>query len=164
MSLHVGDKAPDFMLPSQGEKKHTLASMKGSWVLLYFYPKDDTPGCTREACGIRDLFPRFEKLGIAVYGVSIDSVQSHKKFAEKYNLPFPLLADEGKEVVKLYAVWQKKKFAGREYVGTVRTSFLIDPKGKIAKIYKTVKPETHAEEILEDLKGFYFSKKSQKKL
>jgi len=152
MNIHVGGKAPDFTLPDQAGKNHALSSSRGSWVLLYFYPKDDTPGCTKEACGVRDTFPRFKKLDIVVYGVSVDSVVSHKKFAEKYNLPFPLLSDEKKQVVTLYGVWQKKKLAGREYQGTVRTSFLIDLHGKIAKIYKTVKPETHAEEVLKDLK------------
>ena len=119
--------------------------------MVYFYPKDDTPGCTKEACAIRDDIPRFDKLKVKVLGISVDSVKSHKKFAEKYKLPFTLLSDEKKEVVKKYGVWQKKKFMGREYMGTLRTSFLIDPAGKIAKIYESVKPEVHAEEVLKDL-------------
>jgi thioredoxin-dependent peroxiredoxin len=121
-------------------------------VLLYFYPKDDTPGCTKQACMIRDSFPAFKKLKIQVFGVSVDSVKKHAKFAEKYELPFTLLSDEEKKVVGMYDVWQKKKFMGREYMGTMRTSFLIDPEGKIAKVYEGVKPEIHAEEVLADLK------------
>ncbi len=151
MQVKVGQKALDFTLPDQNGKLHKLSGYKGSWVLLYFYPKDDTPGCTKEACGIRDSFAEFKKAGITVLGVSVDSVASHKKFEEKYGLQFTLLADEGKEVVKKYGVWAPKKFMGREYFGTHRISFLIDPKGKIAKIYKNVKPDVHAKEVLEDL-------------
>lgn len=125
--------------------------MKGSWLLLYFYPKDDTPGCTKEACMIRDGFPSFEKLGVAVYGVSVDSVQSHKKFAEKYHLPFPLLSDEKKRAVAAYGVWGEKMFMGRKYFGTNRVSFLIAPDGTIAKVYPKVDPTTHADEVLRDL-------------
>ncbi len=146
--------APAFTLPDQNGEAHSLSSYKGQWVLLYFYPKDDTPGCTKEACMIRDSFPKFKKLKIAVLGVSTDSVKKHKKFEEKYELPFTLLADEEKNVVNLYGVWEKKKFMGREYMGTLRTSFLIDPKGKIAKIYENVNPLTHADEVLADLKTF----------
>ncbi|MBI2582774.1 thioredoxin-dependent thiol peroxidase [Candidatus Azambacteria bacterium] len=151
MNLKVGQVAPNFTLPDQTGKKHTLADSKGHWLLLYFYPKDDTPGCTKEACGVRDNFSAFKKLKAQVFGVSVDSVKSHEKFVKKYRLPFPLLADEEKKVVKLYGVWGKKKFMGREYEGTHRTSFLIDPKGKIAKIYENVKPDIHAEEILKEL-------------
>lgn len=153
MKLKVGQLAPDFALPDQDGKKHALSDYRGKWALLYFYPKDDTPGCTKEACDIRDTFPRFGKLKAVVFGVSVDSVKSHKKFAEKYKLPFILLADENKKVVEQYGVWAKKKFMGREYMGTFRTSFLIDPKGKIAKIYENVKPEGHAEEVLADLEN-----------
>jgi peroxiredoxin Q/BCP len=148
----VGDQAPDFELLDQGGKLHSLSAYAGGWALLYFYPKDDTPGCTKEACMIRDYFPDFKKLKAKVLGVSVDSVKSHEKFAEKYKLPFTLLADEKKKVVGKYGVWGKKKFMGHEYEGTLRTSFLIDPKGKIAKIYENVKPEIHAEEVIEDLK------------
>ncbi len=153
MKFRVGDKAPDFTLPDQHGKMHSLSDYKGSWVLLYFYPKDDTPGCTKEACTIRDNYAQFGKMKTIVLGVSIDSVRRHEKFAQKYSLPFTLLADEEKRVVNRYGVWQKKKFMGREYMGTLRTSFLIDPKGKIAKIYESVKPERHAEEVLQDCKG-----------
>lgn len=150
----VGDLAPDFTLPDQEGNQHTLSAYKGQWVLLYFYPKDDTPGCTKEACSIRDNFPAFQKLNVKVFGVSVDSVKKHAKFIEKYTLPFTLLADEEKTVVHAYGVWAKKKFMGREYMGTLRWSFLIDSKGKIAKVYQDVKPEEHVEEILRDLKGF----------
>lgn len=151
MKLVLKALAPNFTLADQDGKTHSLSDYKNSWVLLYFYPKDDTPGCTKEACAIRDNFPAFKKLKIQIFGISVDSVKSHKKFAEKYKLPFTLLADENKEVVKKYGVWAKKKFMGREYMGTLRTSFLINPKGKIAKIYESVKPDIHAEEVLKDL-------------
>ncbi|MDP3696504.1 MAG: thioredoxin-dependent thiol peroxidase [Candidatus Taylorbacteria bacterium] len=152
MKLKTKVKAPEFKLSDQDGKVHSLSEFKGQWILLYFYPRDDTPGCTKEACAIRDSFPSFGKLKAVVLGVSVDSVKSHKKFADKYKLPFTLLADEGKRVVKLYGVWAKKKMMGREYMGTLRTSFLIDPKGKIAKIYENVKPEIHAREVIDDLK------------
>ena len=152
LDFELGSKAPDFALPDQNGKLHTLSGYRGRWVLLYFYPKDDTPGCTKEACTIRDSFPHFETLNAVVLGVSVDSVASHKKFAEKYHLPFTLLADEHKKVVNLYKVWAKKQFMGREYDGTLRTSFLIDPEGDIVKIYHEVHPEKHAAEVLRDLK------------
>ncbi len=144
--------APDFKALDQDGKEHKLSDYKGEWVLIYFYPKDDTPGCTKEACSIRDLVPNFKKLKLQIFGVSIDSVKSHKKFSKKYDLPFTLLSDENKKIVKMYGVWGKKKLWGREYMGTFRTSFLIDPKGKIVKIYEKVNPEMHAKQILEDLK------------
>jgi peroxiredoxin Q/BCP len=152
MKLKVGDKAPAFSLPDQNEKKHKLSEVKGKWVLLYFYPKDNTPGCTKEACAIRDNYSKFKRRKIQVFGVSADPVDKHKKFAEKYELPFTLLSDEEKKVLKAYGVWGKKKFMGREYMGIHRMSFLIDPKGKIAKIYPKVKPADHAEEVLADIK------------
>lgn len=145
-------KAPDFALPDQDGNMHTLKDMRGEWVLLYFYPKDDTPGCTKQACALRDSFPRFKKLKCSVFGISVDSGKSHKKFEEKYSLPFTLLSDTDHTMVEAYGVWGKKKFMGREYEGTLRTSFLIDPTGHIAKVYENVKPEPHAEEVLEDLK------------
>ncbi len=151
MLLKQDSVAPDFTLPDQDGKNHTLSHHRGQWVLLYFYPKDDTPGCTKEACAIRDNFPDFGKLNVKVFGVSVDSVLSHKRFSEKYKLPFTLLADPEKKVVNLYGVWGRKKFMGREYDGTLRTSFLVDPKGKISKIYENVRPEAHAEEVLGDL-------------
>lgn len=154
MKLKIGQKAPDFSVPDETGSIRSCADFHGMWTLLYFYPKDDTPGCTKEACGIRDAFPRFKKLKLTIVGVSIDSIASHQKFIKKYKLAFHLLADEEKKMVKAYGVWGKKKFMGREYRGTYRTSFLIDPKGIIVKIYENVKPEFHAEEVLKDLKIF----------
>jgi peroxiredoxin Q/BCP len=152
IKLKEGTLAPDFKLADQNGKVHKLSDYRGHWTLMYFYPKDDTTGCTKEACAIRDMMPNFKKLKLQVFGISIDSVKSHKKFEEKYDLPFTLLADEDKKVVEKYGVWGQKKFMGREYMGTLRTSFLVNPEGKIAKIYENVKPEMHANEILEDLK------------
>jgi len=146
-------KAPDFTLPDQDGVLHTLSAYAGSWVLIYFYPKDDTPGCTKEACQLRDTFPSFEKVNAKVFGVSADTVQSHKRFANKYNLPFTLLADPDKGMIETYGVWQEKKFMGRTYMGIVRSSVLIDPKGDIAKIYPKVIPEKHAEEVLADIRS-----------
>lgn len=152
MSLKIGQRAPSFALPDQHGEKHKLADYKGKWVLLYFYPRDDTPGCTKEACSIRDNFSGFRKLDAEVLGVSADSVRSHEKFARKYDLPFTLLADEDKKLVNRYGVWGLKKSFGREFEGIRRTSFLIDPKGKIARIYENVKPTGHAEQVLQDLR------------
>ncbi len=150
--LKAGVLAPDFKTVDQDNNSQKLSDFRGQWILLYFYPKDDTPGCTKEACAIRDMMPDFKKIKLQVFGVSIQNAKSHKKFAEKYDLPFTLLVDEDKKIVNKYGVWVKKKFMGREYMGTLRTSFLIDPKGKIVKIYESVKPELHATEVLEDLK------------
>lgn len=149
----VGSAAPDFTLPDQDGVTHTLSGQKGKWVLVYFYPKDDTPGCTKEACVLRDALPDFHALDAVVFGVSADSVKSHRKFADKFELPFTLLSDGDKTVISAYGVWGKKKFMGREYEGVLRTSFLINPEGKIAKVYESVSPPGHAEEVLADLKG-----------
>ena len=151
MNLKVGDIAPDFELPDQDGKTHKLSDYLGQKILVYFYPKDDTPGCTKEACQIRDNFPKFSSVNTLVLGISTDSVESHKKFAQKYRLPFTLLADVKKEVVNSYGVYKPKKLFGKEFFGTVRTSFLIDDRGKIAKIYEKVKPEVHAASVLTDL-------------
>ena len=148
----IGSRAPSFKLKDQNGKTYSLRDYSGKWVLLYFYPKDNTPGCTKQACAIRDEFPAFKKLNCIVFGISIDSEASHKKFEEKFNLPFTLLADTEKKMVNAYGVWAEKKLAGREYMGTLRTSFLINPEGKIAKVYEKVKPELHAGEVLSDLK------------
>jgi peroxiredoxin Q/BCP len=148
----VGSKAPAWTMLDQEGKEHSLSDYTGEWVVLYFYPKDDTPGCTKEACAFRDNLPKFKKINANVFGVSVDPVKKHAKFAEKFQLPFTLLSDEDKTVVNAYGLWAKKKFMGREYMGTLRTSFIIDPKGVIAKVYEGVKPETHAEEVLQDLK------------
>lgn len=146
--------APNFTLLDQESTPHTLSAYIGSWVLIYFYPKDDTPGCTKQACGLRDAFPDFSSLNIKIFGISPDTVQRHKKFSEKYALPFTLLADEGHRVAELYGAWGPKKFMGRTYDGVSRTSLLIDPEGKIAKVYEKVKPDKHAQDILTDLKEF----------
>lgn len=150
---HVHSRAPGFSLPDQDGKTHSLADYAGKWVLLYFYPKDDTPGCTIEACALRDQFKDFKSIGAAILGISTDSVASHKAFAAAYELPFTLLADEYKEVVGRYGVFGEKKFMGRTYMGTSRTSFLIDPSGNIAKVYEKVKPEKHAAEVIADLRS-----------
>lgn len=146
-----GQKAPAFSLPDQQGTPHALADYKGKWVVLYFYPKDMTPGCTVEACSFRDNEARLKAAGAIVLGVSADSVKRHEKFAKNESLNFPLLADESKEVCKAYKSFGKKKFMGREYEGIMRNTFLIDPQGKIAKVYESVKPGTHVAEILEDL-------------
>ena len=151
--LSSGQQAPDFTLSDQNNITHTLSDYNGSWVFLYFYPKDDTPGCTTEACSVRDNLNRLKSLGIEVLGVSTDSVKSHKKFETKYSLNFPLLADINKEVVTAYEVYGPKKFMGKEYEGILRTSFLISPEGKIAKVYEKVKPEGHVEEVISDFKN-----------
>ncbi len=153
MKLFVGQVAPDFSLPDQDGREHTLHDYKGKWILIYFYPKDDTPGCMIEACSLRDNLPHFASQKAVILGISTDSSASHKKFAEKHTLPFTLLADEEKKVVNTYDVWHPKKFMGREYLGVLRTSFLINPDGKIAKIYEGVKPDRHAEEVLKDIQG-----------
>lgn len=151
MELKIGQKAPAFSLPDQNGKIHQLSDYENSWTLIYFYPRDNTPGCTKEACGIRDNFAKFNQMNAKVFGISADSEASHGKFAKKYQLPFTLLADEDKKVIKQYGVWLKKNLAGKTYMGIKRTSFLIDPRGKITKIYKTVKPAEHAEQVLSDL-------------
>lgn len=146
-------KAKDFELPDQNGKIHKLSDYRGKWVVLYFYPKDDTPGCTKEACNFRDSIDKFQKLGVQILGVSKDSVISHKKFAEKYKLNFPILSDESIEVIKAYKSWGVKKFMGREFEGIIRNSYLIDPKGEIKKFYEKVNPLTHSSEILSDIKS-----------
>ncbi|MFA4872608.1 MAG: thioredoxin-dependent thiol peroxidase [Patescibacteria group bacterium] len=151
MIIQEKQLAPDFSLSDQGGHIHALVDYRGKWVLLYFYPKDDTPGCTTEACGMRDHFPDFTKLSATVLGVSVDSVESHLKFADKYHLTFPLLSDENKDVVMRYGVWREKVTMGKKSIGTKRTSFLIDPEGRVAKIYENVKPELHAQEVLKNL-------------
>lgn len=151
MTLKINDLAPDFSLPDQDNKFHKPSDYRGKWVLLYFYPKDNTPGCTKEACTLRDAFEEFERKNAVVLGMSADSPKSHAGFADKHKLPFTLLSDENKKVLEVYGVWAKKKFLGREYMGILRNSFLINPEGRIVKIYEGVKPEKHAEEVLVDL-------------
>lgn len=151
--LTIGTKAPDFSLKDQHGNVHSLKDYKGSQVLIYFYPKDDTPGCTTEACSFRDNFKELQKLGLVVLGVSKDNEKSHKKFSDKYNLPFLILSDESTEMIQSYGAWRHKKFMGREYMGIERMSVLIDEKGKIAKIYEDVKPKLHTEEVMGDVKN-----------
>ena len=147
-NLKEGDKAPDFTVPDAEGNVVKLKDLRGKKVVLYFYPKDDTPGCTREACAFRDSFSKFKKRGIEVLGVSLDSEKSHQKFTKKFDLPFRLLADTDRAVSESYGTYGKKKFMGREYMGVNRMTFLIDEKGKIKKIYEKVKPDDHAEEVL----------------
>jgi len=148
LKLKEGDQAPDFSTPTNGGGILSLADLKGKNVILYFYPKDDTPGCTKEACAFRDHFAAFKKKGAVVLGVSVDPVKSHDKFVEKFKLPFPLLADEDKKIVEAYGVWGQKSFMGRKYMGVHRVTFLIGPDRMIRKIWPKVKPEEHAEEVL----------------
>lgn len=151
LKLKPGDKAPEFKLQTQEGKSVALADFRGKHVVLYFYPRDDTPGCTKEACGFRDVFSQLQQKGAVVLGVSTDPVKTHAKFADKYKLPFTLLADEGKQVVQAYGVWGEKKFMGRKYLGTHRVTFLIGPDGKIKQIWPSVKPEEHAAEVLSSI-------------
>ncbi len=149
--LKVGQAAPEFRLKDQDNKERSLGGYKGKWLVVYFYPKDDTPGCTKEACGIRDNFEKLSEMA-AVVGISRDSVKSHRKFVDKYKLPFGLLSDPEAKVIKAYGAWGQKKFMGREFEGILRITYLVDPQGKIAKVYPDVKPEGHAEELTADLK------------
>ena len=146
--LKEGGKAPDFAVPDAEGNVVRLKDLRGKKVVLYFYPKDDTPGCTKEACAFRDSFAKFKKRGIEVFGVSLDSEKSHQKFVKKYDLPFRLLADTERKLSDAYGTYGEKKFMGRTYMGNHRMTFLIDEKGKIKKIYDKVKPEAHAEEVL----------------
>jgi thioredoxin-dependent peroxiredoxin len=148
LKLTEGDLAPAFTAATSGGGKISLSDYKGQHVILYFYPKDDTPGCTKEACAFRDDFGQLKKKGAIVLGVSPDSVKSHDKFVEKFKLPFTLLADEDKKIVEAYGVWGEKSFMGRKYLGVFRVTFLIGPDGKIKKIWPQVKPEAHAAEVL----------------
>lgn len=143
--------APPFSLPDQTGTVRTLAEFAGRWLVVYFYPKDDTPGCTKEACSFRDVYGELESAGVSVVGISKDSVKSHAKFAEKYHLNFPLLADESTEVMQAYGAWGEKKFMGKTYTGTKRMTFLVDPAGQIDKEYPDVTPDGHGEQILADV-------------
>ncbi len=149
--LKVGDKAPDFMIPDYDGKDVALSSFRGKKVVLYFYPKDNTPGCTKEACSFRDGHPEIKKRGAVVLGVSVDSVGSHIKFRDKYQLNFPLLSDVNKEVVQAYGVWKEKSLYGRKFMGIERTTFIINEEGRIARIFPKVKVDDHLEEVLEAL-------------
>lgn len=144
-------KAPDFALPDENGTMHTLEDYRYKWLILYFYPKDDTPGCTKEACGFRDVTPLFEQKNAQIVGVSKDTVESHKKFKEKYHLTFPLLSDESAEVIKAYGAWGKHKFMGKEYEGISRNTYLINPDGEIVKTFENVDPVAHPQDILQAL-------------
>lgn len=148
MKLEVGDKAPDFTLPSDGGGEVSLKALRGKKVIVYFYPKDDTPGCTREACAFRDLMPDFRKAKAEVIGISKDSVARHDKFKAKHSLPFTLAADVETTVIKAYGVWVKKSLYGRSYMGIERATFLIDEKGVLRGIWRKVSPSNHAEDVL----------------
>ncbi len=143
---------PKFSLPDQDGNTVTDQDLLGSWTLVYFYPKDDTPGCTTEACNFRDGRKMLEEFGLRIIGISKDSVKKHKKFAEKYDLDFTLLSDESTETIQAFGSWKLKKFMGREYMGINRDSYLINPKGEIVKKYEGVDPKTHIKEIFDDFK------------
>jgi peroxiredoxin Q/BCP len=154
--IEEGSKAPDFTLPAHDGTKLKLSSLKGSTVILYFYPKDDTPGCTKEACGFRDLKAKLAKHGAVVLGISPDSPQSHESFRKKYSLPFTLLADEGHAVAEKYGAWREKNMYGKKSMGIARSTFVIDAAGKVAKVFKAVRAEGHAEQVFDllvSLKG-----------
>lgn len=152
MPLQSGIPAPDFELADDSGALRRLSEFRGRPVVLYFYPKDDTPGCTTEACAFRDDYSAYEQAGVTILGVSPDTVKAHAKFKAKYNLPFPLLADVEHKVCELYDVWALKKFMGREYMGVLRTTFLIDANGRIVKVFEEVKPAGHSAEVLAALK------------
>lgn len=149
--LEIGTKAPDFTLPDQNGEMHSLSDYKGQKVILYFYPKDNTPGCTKQACNFGELYPQFQEKGAAVIGISKDSVASHKKFEEKYSLPFTLLSDTELKAIQAYDVWKEKKNYGKVSMGVVRTTYLIDEEGKIAKAFDKVKAAENPRDMLGEL-------------
>ncbi len=153
MTIAANQTAPDFSLQDENGTLHRLSEYRGKPVVLYFYPKDDTPGCTTEACAFRDDYSDYEGSGVVILGVSPDSPKSHKKFKEKYQLPFVLLADEDHQVCELYGAWGPKKFMGREYDGVLRSTFVIGADGEIKKVFENVKPAGHSAEVLAALKG-----------
>lgn len=149
MPITEGTLAPDFTLPTDAGDTLTLSSLRGQWVVLFAYPKDDTSGCTVEACEFRDALPRFDASKAVILGISPDSVKSHVKFKAKFELPYTLLADEEKTVLQAYDVWKEKSMYGKKYMGVERTTFLIDPAGQIAKVFNKVKPAGHAAEVMD---------------
>jgi peroxiredoxin Q/BCP len=153
MTLMVGALAPDFKLQDETGAFRQLSDFIGSPVVLYFYPKDDTPGCTTEACNFRDGYGEYQRAGVVILGISPDAVKSHADFKAKFSLPFTLLADNDHKICELYQVWGRKKFMGREYDGVFRTTFVISPTGKIMKVFENVKPEGHSQEVLAALQG-----------
>lgn len=153
MTLNVGDLAPTFSLPDGDGKMVSLSDLQGKWVVLYFYPRDNTPGCTKEACSFRDAYESYQSQDVVVLGVNTDDAKAHVKFSTKYSLPFPLLTDAEGTVATAYDSYGKKKMMGKEFMGVFRKTFIIDPEGKIAKIYPKVKPEDHAQEVWADLEA-----------
>ncbi|MFQ3679040.1 MAG: thioredoxin-dependent thiol peroxidase [Pseudanabaenaceae cyanobacterium] len=153
MPLNVGEPAPDFTLLDTDGTPVSLSALRGSPVVLYFYPRDNTPGCTKEACGFRDLYPQFQGAGIQVLGISADDAKSHGKFRDKFRLPFPLLCDPDARVARLYGSYGPKKFMGKTYEGVLRQTFVVDGMGILWKIYQTVKPEPHPAQVWADLQG-----------
>ena len=153
MTLKINSKAPSFVIAATSVGKYSLKDSAGKYVVLYFYPKDDTPGCTIETNDFNKLLSKFKKLNCEVFGISKDSLKSHVKFKDKYKIKFDLLADEEIKVLKKYKVWGKKKFMGREFMGTIRTTYLIDKKGKILKVWDNVKVKDHAKEVLETIRN-----------
>ena len=153
MPIFEGMPAPDFTVLDENGKQQRLSDYRGQSVILYFYPKDDTPGCTTEACNFRDDYSAYVDAGVTILGVSPDSPKSHLKFKQKYQLPFTLLADEDHAICEAYNVWGQKKFMGREYMGVLRTTFIIDPQGNIKKIFENVKPAEHSTELLAAIKA-----------
>lgn len=151
MPIASGIPAPDFALPDDTNTLRKLSAYRGSNVILYFYPKDDTPGCTKEACNFRDDYSAYEKAGVVILGISPDSVESHVKFKNKFQLQFPLLADDEHRICDLYGVWGPKVFMGKSYEGVLRTTFLIDPQGNIKKVYENVRPAEHSQALLAEL-------------
>lgn len=151
MPIPAGTPAPEFTLQDDSGQPVSLADFRGQPLILYFYPKDDTPGCTKEACNFRDDYSAYQQAGVTILGVSPDTVKTHAKFKQKYALPFPLIADEGHQVCEAYGAWGRKKFMGREYDGVLRTTFLIGPDGVISKVYENVKPAEHSADVLRDL-------------
>jgi peroxiredoxin Q/BCP len=149
MTLEVGQKAPQFSLPDETGKVHKLSDYRGKTVVLFFYPADDTPGCTLEACNFRDDYSEYSNAGAQLLGVSPDDVESHEKFKTKFNLPYPLLADEGHKVCELYGVWGDKSMFGKQYQGVIRSTFIIDPDGKIVKVFSKVSVAKHSSKVLE---------------
>lgn len=159
--LKIGRKAPLFTLVDQDDKTHTLKSYRGTWTVIYFYPKDDTPGCTKEACTIADIYKDFKRLGVTVFGVSKDTPKSHKKFATKYNLPFTLLSDPTMEMMGKYGAAVEKKMYGKTVRGTNRITYIVNPEGVIVHAYPEVDPATHALTLLKDLKQYIKEAKKQ---
>lgn len=153
MSVQEGDQAPDFSLPASGNRTVSLATLRGKPFVLYFYPKADTPGCTKEACGFQEALPQLGKIGVTVIGVSRDKMSPIEKFAEKYGLKFPLASDEGGQVAEAYGTWVEKSNYGRKYMGLERSTFLIDKDGRIAKIWRKVKVDGHAEQVMQAARG-----------